>query len=188
MKQADPFAQCVMVVVLAYIVVVLIWTTTPLAIVWSGETDWFFGVAARTALGALLILPFLWLYKTEKFKFDKDSVKVYLFASFPILGGMTAMYWSAQYIPSGWVAILFALTPIVTGIFAYLLLPNQSLNRVQILAIGLSLSGLLFIFAPNLQIQLVGCQMIAILVAIISVAFHSLGTVLVKRCGTQLPA
>lgn len=48
-----------MAIIVAYMMVILIWTTTPLAIVWSGESDWFFGVAARTLLGALIILPLL---------------------------------------------------------------------------------------------------------------------------------
>ena len=177
-----------MLVALAYLTVVLIWTTTPLAIVWSGEIDWFFGVAARTLLGAVFILPFLWFLNAGKFRLDFAALKVYFFASLTILGGLTAMYWSGQYLPSGWIAILFALSPVVTGIFAYYLLPNQQLSRMQILAIFFSLSGLLFIFSPNLSTELVGYQIVAILVAILSVSFHSLGTVLVKRCGTTISA
>jgi len=177
-----------MKVVLAYIAIILIWTTTPLAIVWSGETDWFFGVAARTALGAVLILPFLFWFQHKKFAIDMASLRIYLFASMPILGGMTLMYWSAQYLPSGWIAIIFALTPVTTGLFAYFLLPNQSLCIRKISAIILTLMGLLIVFAPNLQTQLIGWQVSAILIAILSVIFHSLGSVLVKRCGTQLPA
>lgn len=177
-----------MLVILAYLLVVLIWTTTPLAIVWSGETDWFFGVAARTAIGAILILPILWFYQNRQMSFDKAALKVYFFAALPILGGMTTMYWSGQYLPSGWIAVLFALTPITTGIFAYWLLPNQRIAKRQVLAIVASLIGLLVVFGPNLQTELMGYQVMAILVAILSVSFHSLGSVLVKRCGTQLPA
>jgi len=39
-----------MAIILLMFLLSLIWTTTPLAIVWSGESDWFF-VAARTLLG-----------------------------------------------------------------------------------------------------------------------------------------
>lgn len=181
-----------MAVVLAYITVVLIWTTTPLAIVWSGQTDWFFGVAARTALAALVILPIYYWYKSQSkstpFRVDKTALKVYLFASFPIFGGMTLMYWAGQYLASGWIAILFALTPVTTGIFAYLLLPNQRLTPIKTLGITLTLLGMLSIFIPNLDIELVEFQIAAIGAAILSVCFHSLGSVLVKRCGTELPA
>lgn len=177
-----------MAVVLAYITVVLIWTTTPLAIVWGGQSDWFFGVAARTALAALLILLVFYWYKKTDFRLDKTSIKIYIFAAFPIFGGMTCMYWAGQYLPSGWIAIIFALTPVTTGIFAYFLLPNQRLTWPKILGISLTISGMLSIFAPNLETELIGFQLSAIGVAILSVSFHSLGSVLVKRCGTDLPA
>lgn len=179
-----------MAIIAAYILVVLIWTTTPLAIVWSGQTDWFFGVAARTALGALLILPFLGWYhaKQAKFRFDKEAVKIYGIASMPILGGMTLMYWAGQYLPSGWIAILFALTPVMTGLLAHFLLPNSPLTPRKFLAIAISLFGLWILFAPNLKSHLATLQLLAIGVALVSVFFHSLGSVLIKRCGTSLPA
>ncbi|BCN93391.1 membrane protein [Thiomicrorhabdus immobilis] len=177
-----------MAVVLAYITVVLIWTTTPLAIVWSGETDWFFGVASRTALGALLILPFYYWFKKDSFRYDFSALRIYFFAAMPIFGGMTLMYWAGQYLPSGWLAIIFAMTPVTTGLFAYFLLPNQSLTVRKIIAIILSLTGLLSIFIPNLDTDLIEFQLMAIIAAILSVSFHSLGSVLVKRCGTSLPS
>lgn len=179
-----------MAIAFAYILVVLIWTTTPLAIVWSGETDWFFGVAARTLLGALIILPLLWWRKSKQvyFRLDFDALRIYAMAALPVFGGMTLMYWSAQYIPSGWIAIVFAMTPVMTGIIAHYLLPEKRLTPRKILAIGLSLFGLWMIVAPNIESQLAGLQIIAILVALISVLLHSLGSVLVKRCGTSLPA
>ncbi|GKT12265.1 MAG: hypothetical protein ISEC1_P1242 [Thiomicrorhabdus sp.] len=179
-----------MPVILAYILIVLIWTTTPLAIVWSGETDWFFGIAARTALGATLILPLLWWRssKTARFKFDMTSIKIYSIAGLPIFGGMTLMYWSGQYLPSGWISILFAMTPVMTGVLAHYLLPDSQLNLQKMVAIVISLGGLWLLIAPNLTTDLAILQTIAIGIALLSVFCHSLGSVLVKRCGTGLPA
>ena len=179
-----------MAVIAAYILVVLIWTTTPLAIVWSGETDWFFGMAARTALGALLILPILWWKSSarSRFQFDLESLKIYTIAGLPIFGGMTLMYWSGQYLPSGWISILFAMTPVMTGILAHYLLPNSQLNFQKFVAIVISLSGLWILIAPNLETDLAVMQITAIFIALASVFCHSLGSVLVKRCGTSIPA
>jgi len=189
-----------MLIVLAYFLVVVIWTTTPLAIVWSGETDWFFGVAARTALGALLILPLLWWQasKTMAFQLNLNAFKIYIVAGLPIFGGMTLMYWSGQYLPSGWLSILFAMTPVMTGLLAHYLLPNSQLTFRKILAILISLCGLWILFAPNLTLTVstpvtsisnqAFFQIMAVMVALVSVFLHSLGSVLVKRCGTQLPA
>ncbi|NPA72842.1 MAG: EamA family transporter [Gammaproteobacteria bacterium] len=179
-----------MAVIAAYTLIIIIWTTTPLAIVWSGETDWFFGIAARTALGAILILPFLaWRYPNHStFRLDKEAIKIYMMASLPILGGMTLMYWSGQYLPSGWIAVIFAMTPVMTGLLAHSLLPNSRLTLIKAFAVLVSLIGLWIIFSPNLETHLANLQIAAILVALLSVFFHALGGVLVKRCGTNIPA
>ena len=179
-----------MAVIAAYLCLVLIWTTTPLAIVWSGETDWFFGVAARIALGALLILPLLWWRNSNKpaFQFNLVALKIYFYAGMPIFGGMTLMYWSGQHLPSGWISILFAMTPVMTGILAHYLLPNSRLSFQKLFAIGITFFGLWILFAPNLETHLAGMQIIAIFVALGSVFFHSFGTVLVRRSCTQLPS
>ncbi|QCU90146.1 DMT family transporter [Thiomicrorhabdus sediminis] len=181
-----------MAVIIAYLMVVLIWTTTPLAIVWGGADDWFFAVAGRTALGALLILLVYYWYRwrsaTLAFSFRVEALRVYFFAALPIFGGMTIMYWAGQFLPSGWIAVLFALTPVTTGLLAYLLLPEQQLSWRKWLAIFISLGGLLIIFVPNLSLHLESLQIYAILAAICSVCLHSLGSVLVKRCHVQLPA
>lgn len=177
-----------MQIAIAYLSIILIWTTTPLAIKWSGESDWMFGVAARTALAALLILPVLWWWSKSSFSFQWQALRVYLAASIPILGGMTAMYWASQYLPSGWIAILFALNPVVTGVLAHYCLPNSRMTVKKALGVLISLAGLVVIFAPNLQHQYVQVQVIAILVALLSVMFHSYGTVLVKRLNHDLSA
>ncbi|BBP45945.1 membrane protein [Thiosulfatimonas sediminis] len=176
-----------MLIVAAYISVVLIWTTTPLAIVWGGSGDWFFAVALRTTLAALLILPFaFWFGVHKRWSFKPSVLKIYLFAALPIFGGMTAMYWAGQSLPSGWIALLFALNPIFSGVLAHYLLPNYQLNGLKILAILISLCGLVVIFAPNLSMHLATIQLLAIGAAFLSVFFHSLGSVLIKRCGTHL--
>lgn len=171
----------------AYLGIIVIWTTTPLTIKWSGETSWFFGVAARTALGALLILPFvLWMTKA-RFSFSPAALQVYLAASLPLLGGMTLMYWAAQYLPSGWIAILFALNPVMTGVLAHYLLPDSRLTVRKGVGVMISLAGLWVIFAPNLQ-QQAQVQILALLAALGSVLFHSFGTVMVKRLDHTLPS
>ncbi|MBO1925158.1 DMT family transporter [Thiomicrorhabdus sp. 6S3-12] len=178
-----------MLLALAYLTVVLIWTTTPLAVVWGGATDWFFAVASRTTLAALVIVPVaLWFGFHRRFALNWRNIQISLFAALPIFGGMTLMYWAGQYLPSGWIAIIFAMTPLVTGVIAHFLLPKSRLNLYKIVAILISLSGLIIIFAPNLRQELAGFQLLAIASAFASVFVHSLGTVLTKRCATHLPS
>jgi len=174
-----------MKIVLAYIAIIAIWTTTPLAIKWSGETDWLFGVAARTALGAMIVLPLLYWSKS-RFSFEWSAIKVYLSASIPILGGMTLMYWAAQYLPSGWIAILFALTPIITGFFAHFCLPNSQITKRKVFGVAIALSGLWIIFGPNLKTHMLEMQLTAITIALLAVILHAYGTVRVKRMNHTL--
>lgn len=177
-----------MKIALAYLGIVMIWATTPLAVKWSGESDWLFGVAARTLLGALLIVPFVWWLSKQRFDWQWPAIKVYLVASIPILGGMTAMYWAAQYLPSGWIGILFGMTPVMTGIMAHYCLPNSRLTLRKSLGVLISLAGLVVIFAPNLREQHAQMQLAAIAMALLSVVFHSYGTVLIKRINLGISA
>jgi drug/metabolite transporter (DMT)-like permease len=177
-----------MKIALAYLGIVMIWATTPLAVKWSGESDWLFGVAARTLLGALLIVPFVWWLSKQRFDWKWPAIKVYLVASIPILGGMTAMYWAAQYLPSGWIGILFGMTPVMTGIMAHYCLPNSRLTLRKSLGVLISLAGLVVIFAPNLREQHAQMQLAAIAMALLSVVFHSYGTVLIKRINPGISA
>ncbi|MBN2646774.1 MAG: DMT family transporter [Thiotrichales bacterium] len=169
-------------VVMAYVAVVLIWTTTPLAIVWGSGSDWFYAVALRTLLGAMVLIPFaFWFGFHRRLQMNRAALKTYAYAVLPVFGGMTFMYWAGQYLPSGWIAILFATTPLMTGVIAHYLLPNSSFSVGKLAAIGLSLLGLIIIFAPNLEQSLASTQILAILAAFASVFAHSLGTVLIKK-------
>ena len=49
--------------VFAYLLVIIIWSTTPLAIKWSGESVGFiFGVSARMLIGAVLAMALTLVY------------------------------------------------------------------------------------------------------------------------------
>jgi drug/metabolite transporter (DMT)-like permease len=176
-----------MPVLLAYFAVIAIWTTTPLAIQWSGQADWFFGVASRLILSAILILPFALLLTKQRFALDWTAIKVYGAASIGLLGGMTPVYWAAQTMPSGWIALIWGMTPIATGLLIYFLLGNERLSLSKWLGIGLSLLGLAALFLPNLEPADSKLQLMGLGVALVGVFFHSLSTVLVKKSHHNLP-
>lgn len=175
-----------MAVSLAYLAVILIWATTPLAIQWSGQVDWFFGLAARVLISAILIIPIIiWLTKTP-FSLKPKDIKIYLFASLGMIGGMTPIYYAAQTMPSGWISLIFGLTPILTGLFAWGLLKGFKITWYKIFGIVTSFSGLVIIFAPNLSYQS-GQLITGMVLAFIGATFHSLSTVLVKKYNHHLP-
>jgi len=45
--------------------------------------------------------------------------RTYLAAGLGIFFAMTSVYWAAQFIPSGWILVLFGLAPIVTGLLLF---------------------------------------------------------------------
>ncbi|HIA09196.1 MAG TPA: EamA family transporter, partial [Chromatiaceae bacterium] len=99
----------------AYLAVILIWSTTPLAIQWSGDGPGFlFGVAARMVVGLSILLAGMRLLRVD-FPWDRASRRVYLVGGVPLYLAMTSVYWSAQYIPSGWISVIFGLSPIFIG-------------------------------------------------------------------------
>lgn len=142
-----------MQVYLAYGLVVLIWSTTPLAIQWSSDSVSFLAAAAsRMALASALILILVALLRRSLF--SQPAVwKVYLAASFGIFPNMLVVYWSAQFIPSGLIAVIFALSPFVTGLLSWLILGENPFNWRRVLALLVAVAGLLVIFWDQLQID-----------------------------------
>ncbi len=130
----------------AYIAVVLIWSTTPLAIQWSGVNGAFlFGVASRMVIGLLISLVIMHVWKI-KLPRHMDAIIGYLVAGLSLYFAMVFVYWGAMHIPSGLVAVLFGLTPITTGILGVFVLNDRTLNVQKMIGIVVGLLGLYLIY------------------------------------------
>ena len=175
-----------MSVTAAYIGVILIWTTTPLAIKWSGAGgNFLFGVTARMVIGAVLCLLLLLLTRT-RLPLEKGARRTYLASGLGIFGAMTCVYWGAMYLPSGWVAVVFGLNPIFTGLFANFWLGERGLTWPRLAGTGLALLGLASIFGSGAALgSLAGWGTVAILLA---TTIQAVSTVWVKRLGAEVPA
>ena len=126
----------------AYLGVILIWGTTPLAIKWSGEgVGYLFGVTGRMVIGVLLAVALMQLLRLH-FPWHVAARRTYLAAGLGIYLAMTAVYWAAQFIPSGWIAVVFGLSPIITGLMARLWLNERGLTPLRLLAMLLGLIGI----------------------------------------------
>jgi len=169
----------------AYLGIILIWSTTPLAIKWSGEGPGFlFGLSARMLIGTLICLIIM-AFMRVRLDWKKEALLTYLAASLGIFGSMLCVYWGAQYITSGMVSVLFGLTPLLTSVFAAIILRENSLNAIKLFGIFLALCGLVLVFYTDIaksEIVYVG-----ILAVIGATLLHSLSTVLIKKIGSQLP-
>ena len=170
----------------AYVIVILVWSTTPLGIQWSGvEVGYEFGVALRMIIGlfALMIIARLWKLAVP---WDKVARRVYLASGLSLFLAMSFVYWAAQYIPSGWIAVIFGLSPVLTSLFATLILHENAFTAGRILGMGMGLCGLAVVFVEGLSIST------AALSGVAAVAFaaisQSLGAVVIRKLKPRMHA
>ena len=174
-----------MAVPAAYLGVILIWTTTPLAIRWSGHGPGFlFGVTGRLVLSALLALALVRLLRLPM-PWTRRARHCYLAVGLGIYGALLLVYWAAQFVPSGWISVMYGLTPILTGIMASRWLEGPALSPSRLLGAGLGFAGLLVIFGEGAQ---GGPEIVHGVAALLAgVAIHSASSVWVKSIGISLP-
>lgn len=175
-----------MSVPLAYLGVIIIWSTTPLAIKWSGEDVGFlFGVTSRMLLGAV-VCSLLLLGLARKLPWHRAARLTYLAAGLGIFGAMMSVYWGSQYISSGLIAVIFGLNPIITGVIAAIWLQERSLTISKLTGILLGFIGLVVIFGTGIELSDGAGYGIAAVV--LAVVLHSVSAVWVKAINANLPA
>jgi drug/metabolite transporter (DMT)-like permease len=173
-----------MQLITAYISVVLIWATTPLAIQWSSQSVGFlFGISSRIILGAIIALSLITLFG-KKIEWNRKAIQTYIASGLGIFTAMISVYWSSQFIPSGWISTIYGITPIFTGIFAMKLLGERGLNSIRIFAIVLGIIGLFVMLDTGLQFHPdTGYGILGVLMSSI---FYSLSMVMVKKINADI--
>lgn len=167
----------------AYLGVVIIWSTTPLAVQWSGNgVGPMFGVSARMLISALLCVLIMKALRIP-LNWDKNSRSVYLIVGVSLYVAMSAIYWAAQLIPSGWISVVFGLSPMFTGIFARFGL-GERLGIFMLLGMLLGILGLASIF--NASDRLLQADPLGILLVLVASLFHSGSAVWIKKLGIGL--
>lgn len=170
----------------AYLTVIIIWSTTPLAIQWSGiGVGYEFGVAARMVIGLLALLLIVRL-RGLPLPWNTHARMVYLVSGLSIFIAMSLVYWSAQYIPSGWISVIFGLSPIITSAFATFILRENSLTKGRVVGMLLGLLGLIVVFAEGFS--LADAAWMGVAGITIGAASQSLGAVLLQKLRTDIPA
>lgn len=140
-----------MAVLFAYFSVVLIWATTPLTIQWSSDSLSFMAaVVARMSLALGIALAIHAMLRQSLATYIAHY-KIYFAASIGIFPNMPVVYWAAQFIPSGLVAVIFALSPFVTGVMTWLLLRENPFTVKRIIALLIAVIGLMVIFYHQMK-------------------------------------
>lgn len=167
-----------MSVPISYITVILIWSTTPLAIQWSGHgVGYQFGVAARMLVGLIALSIVLRVMKID-FPWHKKARAVYLVSGLSLFIAMSFVYWAAQRIPSGWVSVIFGLSPIFTSVLASLILKENNLTSMRLIGMMMGVFGLAVVFIESVSMSTLA--LLGVAATVFSAASQSLGSVLMK--------
>jgi len=168
----------------AFISVILIWSTTPLAIKWSAMGGSFsFAVFSRMVIGLLLCAALLAVFRV-RIPLHRKALSAYLAGGLSMFGAMALTYWSAQYVSSGMISVLYGLSPLLTGLGATIWLKEEAFTTTKLGGLALGIGGLVLVFKGGLG----AAEGSAIgMIALFFVVTQSLGLVALKRIGDDSP-
>ncbi len=169
----------------AFISVILIWSTTPLAIKWSAlDVGFSLAVLMRMSVGALLCIVLLLLLRV-RFPTHRKAWLAYLVSGTSMFGAMSLTYWSSQFVSSGMISVLFGLSPLVTSLGAMLWLKEEAFTTNKLAGMILGVLGLSLVFRGGLDLGSgAGVGLIALFAAVV---LQALGLVWLKRIGDDSP-
>ena len=169
----------------AFVSVILIWSTTPLAIKWSALGVGFsFAVLSRMTVSALLCVLLLSVLRV-RFPLHRKARMGYLVSGLSMFGAMMLTYWSAQFVSSGMISVLFGLSPLLTSLGASIWLKEEAITPGKIVGMLLGLAGLALVFRGGLGLG-EGAAM-GVFALFVAVMLQSLGLVWIKRIGDDSP-
>lgn len=143
-------------------------------------------VAARNYLAAVLLLAYVSLttdYRVPRTRRDWAAV---LAGGTFLIGGVGFGFVGQQFITSGVAAIIFSLSPIVTGLLAWVILPAERLGGRDYIAVGLGFLGVAIIVRPD-PAALFDPTVVGKVLVFTAVSVVALGTVLIRRSRTTMP-
>ncbi len=167
-----------MSVPVAYVAVVIIWSTTPLGIVWSSESvSPTMAVLMRMLIAGLLGCLII-KFSRVKLPWHRQARMVYIYSALGIFGGMSLCYMAATYLSSGMISLIFGLSPIISGLLSQRILAEPKFSRVRQIAMLISLLGLAIVCSNSLSLN--HESELGLLFILLAVFFFSLSGVLVK--------
>ncbi len=165
----------------AFISVVMIWSTTPLAIKWSAlGAGASFALLARMTIGTLLCALLLWVLRV-RLPLHRKARLTCMVAGASLFGAMSLTYWASQRVNSGLISVLFGLSPLMTSVGAAYWLKEEALTPYKLAGMGMGLTGLALVFHSSLALG--PGALLGIFVILIAVLMQSLGMVWIKRIG-----
>lgn len=168
---------------ISWLVIVIIWSTTPLAIQWSAQGAGFlFSLLTRMLIAAALFAVILaWQRHAELF--TRGGLIAAAVSGFGIYATMMLIYWAAQFIPSGLIAVLFGLSPIAAALWSQWLLPGDRITRIGIVGVIIGIAGLWVIFGSGAL--LAASAVPGIIATLLGMSIQNGVLVVLKRFGAE---
>lgn len=127
--------------ILTYVVLVAIWATTPLAIVWSvQEIAPYWALVLRFGL-SLPVLALVVIALKVNIPLNAQALHSYLAGAFSMAVCQMFTYAATPYLSSGMIALMFGFAPVVAGLIGWLVF-GQLLRPLQWLGLVISIIGL----------------------------------------------
>jgi len=168
----------------AYTALVLIWSTTPLAMVLSlRDLDAIWVLMLRMVLAAVLVSAML-VVKGLRLACTREAGHLYAVGALSMLAPMLFTYLGAQYVASGLISVLFGLSPLMVALLARVFVPGTVVSVLQWLGMGLGLGGLAFIFLRGEHLD--RTEIIGVLWVLAGVLSYAVSAVWLKRLKATL--
>jgi drug/metabolite transporter (DMT)-like permease len=174
-----------LLIVLGFIAVTLIWSSTWLVIkVGEGSVPPIFGVAFRFGY-AMIVIAIISYFRKAKLLWDRNSVLLYFilgFFSFSI--PYILVYEGEERISSGLTSIIFAVYPLVVAVISHFVLATERLTFLKISGILVGIFGLAVIFWTDLSQG--GVATTGSIMVVVSTMFQGASLVCVKKMGKHI--
>ncbi|MDI5934925.1 DMT family transporter [Halomonas kalidii] len=168
----------------AYLIVVLVWASTPLAIKWSAEAGAPVGSVMLRMLIALLIGLAVLLALGRRLRRDRRALASYAAAVPGVFGAMALSYHASMSLPSGMMSVMFGMAPLISGLILQALPGATKLRCWHWLGCGLGVLGLAVVFADSLALG--RDQLAALVMMLAAVTLFSGSGIAVQRVAAGL--
>lgn len=173
-----------MYVPVAYLAVVLVWSTTPLGVQWSSEgISPVMGALSRMFLAALIGWAAARVMKVA-IPWHGKAIRLYAISNIGLFVGLMSVYIGATLIPSGMISVIFGLSPVMSAVLARYLLNEPKFTTSKWVAVSLGMAGLLVTFDQDIQIS--EQSYLGYGLVVVGALCFSLSGVLIKREPQQL--
>ncbi len=176
-----------MAIPIAYASVIIIWSTTPLAVQWSNDSvSPIAAVLLRMGLAWFFVLLLTAVMRVKNLDL-RGNWKLYAAGSLGLFPNMVLVNTAAEYIPSGLIALIFGTSPFLVALFAHFMLGEKYLTLRHFLALFIAVTGLLLIFEQHIVLEagtdaMQGSGIITgVVLMVASVVLFAFSSVLIKR-------